>query len=297
MRKWISLALAPVICGLLVSQGALGAEFNTVPRVPADSQVMEAAPGVSAAQARYLGRWEGPLIGHKGQIPHTLVVERMEANRATVVWSTGDSTATTAAVHRLDATVTKEGDLSVNTIGWPMVYRMSLDGTSLQAVYTYYGSDLVGSMAKMSGPSIPYSAEGDRVTHWPANISTMRPQVASHAVQATLPTDLRSSTADGSPRARWLGKWAGGGCRQSCSIKLAVLQISGDSAQVAVVFTNKNGVQLQGLQTASFVGDELRIEAVAGQRLTFRFRGDAGLEVYRVARNGATGWAFIEREE
>lgn len=259
--------------------------------------VMGAPPGASPARASFLSRWEGPLIGHKGQIPHTLVVERISGNVATVVWSSGDSGATSAHVRRLDGAFKGEHSLVLYTLGSPMSYRMNPDGT-LSSVYSYFGGiELRGTMKKVAGPTVPYVSTPE-VTNWPMGIENLS-YVAetTSAIRATLPEQLNFTVPADATRAKWVGKWGGSPCtKASCSTKLAVLSIEGDEARVYAVWAGSSGTQANGHYLAKFVGNELRVVAADGEKLTYRMRNDNELELYHLRPAGNAGWGVLARE-
>ena len=293
IASWLGFWTTILFCG----QAA--AEFNVVPVIPADSNVMEAAPNVPPAQSRFLGRWEGPLIGHKGQIPHALVVERMKIKGATVLWSTGDTAVTNAQVLRVDALMKSEDEMSVPTVGRPMTYRLNSDGT-LSAVFTYYGVELWGTMKKVAGPTLPYAQENEE-THWPAGISGLSyVQKTNSPVKAVLPNDLQFAPVSAVPpeRAPWMGKWGGAICSNAfCDAKLAVLNVVGDTATVFPILARGDRIRVTGTHTAQFVGNELRVITSYSNRLTYRMRYTNTLEVYGLSANGSVVvWGVLARE-
>lgn len=291
-------ALSCVVFCIFVTASPMPAYgFDVVPVVPADSVVMEAPQEVAPTQARFLGRWEGPLIGHKGQIPHTLVVERVNRRNATVVWSSGDTQYTSAHVRRLDGTFKGDDELVLYTLGSPMSYRMHSDGT-LVATYIYFADiELRGAMRKVAGPTVPYAAQ-DEKTNWPANISTIGyERETTSPIPAELPAKLAFKQTSNFARAKWIGSWGGAPCTNAaCSAKLAVVRIEGEEVQAIAMWASKDGLLANGIYRAKFVDEELRIVTPLGQRLTYRMRDENSLEVYRLGTDGRPQWGVLVRE-
>lgn len=120
-------------------------------------------------------------------------------------------------------------------------------------------------------------------TAWPPVMASFTRGLAESPLPATLPEGVSLTPPDPAvpaARARFAGLWQGWACRNAfCDVKLAVEQVSADSARIT--YAGANAVQglIVDRTDARFEGEELVAHLRTGAKLAMRLRADGDMEI------------------
>lgn len=292
--KSTALAILSLAFALSAAPEAAATTFKPPP-LPGDISIMEASPKVPAAAKALVGRWEGILFGGGDQVPHTFIVERLEPRLAWTVWSIGETMVAIPGWYRLNAALTSDGFLKMRVNRANVTYTLGPDGTLLCEI-DIVGFKTRGILKRVAASAVPFDEE---VIPWLNLRANARPLPSTSPVPAVLPDDLQFETPDstvGAGRSKWAGKFGGSACNGgACEIKLAVLRIEGDEADVVQLFASATANPNPKVRRAVFIGEDLHIRA-GKLHVAYRMDADGIVSMYRRAPNGTTAWGLLARE-
>lgn len=120
-------------------------------------------------------------------------------------------------------------------------------------------------------------------TAWPPQITSFTRGLTESALPAALPDGVTLTPPDASvppARARFAGLWQGWACRNAwCDVKLAVEQVSADTARITYAGANTAQGLIVDRTEARFEGDELVAQLRTGAKLAMRLRADGDMEI------------------
>lgn len=143
--------LRPIV--LSVSVVALAACAAPPSKAPLPPDVRVEAPSDSLAPdvKAFSGKWTGRWINSLAQLDHTLVVEKIDATKATLIYSVGEPTTSNVNItpqwRRVTATVSPGKMEFTFPNGAAVVYKLQANGT-LAGTYTSKGFNTTATLTR-----------------------------------------------------------------------------------------------------------------------------------------------------